>query len=127
MAYAAVHGDVSLDMLDPASLEDANVLAVAQRVEALLDVVEQGDGRGRFPMPGTVTLTTANGKTQSVSFEHVRGHPLNPMDFGEVAAKVRACAQFGLPSWGGVETAIETVSHLDRANSLENFLPPFAD
>jgi len=123
MAFAAVRGGVSLDLLDPASLEDADVAALTQKVEATLDVGNQGDGRGTFPMPGVVTLTRDDGFEVAQPFAAIKGHPSLPMSFDDVADKVRACAAFGLPDWAGVEGAIAAARTLETQPDIGALLP----
>ena len=124
MAYAAVRGNVDLDLLAPEVREDADILALTQRVDAVLDVEKQGDQRGTFPMPGVVTLLTMSGDEVSVPFDRVKGHPSLPMSFDDIAEKARACAAFGLPKWDGVERAISTIRDMTGPFDFSGVLPP---
>jgi 2-methylcitrate dehydratase PrpD len=113
-AWAAVHGDIGFAPLDPASLADGRVRALMPRIEVALEAESQGAGRGRFPMPGILTLETRDGRGLQAVAEFVKGHPRNPMTFDDVADKFRACAAFGRPGWKGGEAVIEFVRNLEQ-------------
>ncbi|MEQ9328908.1 MAG: MmgE/PrpD family protein [Rhodospirillales bacterium] len=123
MAFAAINGNVDLSLLAPEARKDADVLALTQRVDAVLNLESQGSRRGTFPMAGTVTLQTMSGDETVVPFEFVKGHPNRPLSFDEVADKARACAAFGLPDWGGVETAIAAIRQMSGRYNSADMLP----
>lgn len=120
VAYAAVHRKVDLATFQPAGLADGEVRALLPRVETVLDLEGQGEGRGTFPMPGVVTVTDRAGRTAERRVEFVKGHPKNPVTFDEVAEKFRLCAALGLPHWTGADRVIETVAALDRLADAGN-------
>ena len=124
MAFAAVRGAVDLGLLAPEVRKDADILALTQCVEAVLDVDTQGSQRGTFPMAGTVTLLSMSGKETSVPFECIKGHPSNPMSFDDVADKARACAAFGLPEWDGLETSISAIRTMSGPFASADIFPP---
>ncbi len=114
VAYAAAHGGVGLETFQPAGLADCAARRLLPRVEAVLDVSAQGEGRGTFPMPGIVTVRDKAGRSLEKTIVYVKGHPKNPMTFDEVAAKFLLCAQLGRPGWKGADEVIEAVRHIER-------------
>jgi 2-methylcitrate dehydratase PrpD len=114
VAYAAANGAVGVETFQPAGLANAGARALLPRVEALLDLSAQGEGRGTFPMPGIVTIRDKAGRSVEKTVTYVKGHPKNPMTFDDVAAKFRTCAALGRPGWTGADEVIEAVRHLER-------------
>jgi len=112
VAHAVVHGKVGLDSFTEAGREDPQVRALLPRIEIDLDCAEQGTGRGRFPMPGIVTIEGKNRRRVRHTVEFVKGHPKNPMTFDDVAAKFRLCASLGLPGWDP-EPVIDAIRRLE--------------
>jgi 2-methylcitrate dehydratase PrpD len=82
------------------------------RIEVTVETGLQADGRGKFPMPGIVTVTEKNERKTQEAFEYVKGHPNNPMSFDEVAEKFRDCARFGRPDWNNLEEVVQLVAAL---------------
>jgi len=99
VAHAIVNKRVDLDTFSPLGMEDPKVRALLPRIDVDLDISTQGTGRGKFPMPGTVSIHGEDGHSVQRTVEYVRGHPKNPMDFNDVAEKFRICARLGLPGW----------------------------
>ena len=114
VAYAAVHGGAGIETFQPAGLADQAARALLPRIEVDLELEAQGTGRGTFPMPGIVTVKAKDGRSVTKEVVYVKGHPKNPMDFDEVAAKFRACVALGRPGWAGAERAIERVRTLEK-------------
>lgn len=114
VAYAAVHGGAGIETFQPAGLADQAARALLPRIEVDLDLDTQGTGRGTFPMPGIVTVKAKDGRSVTKEVVYVKGHPKNPMDFDEVAAKFRACVALGRPGWAGAERAIEMLRGLEK-------------
>jgi 2-methylcitrate dehydratase PrpD len=113
VAYAAANGGVGLETFQPEGLANAGARALLPRIDAVLDVSAQGEGRGTFPMPGIVTIRAKDGRSARKEVVYVRGHPRNPMNYEEVAAKFRLCAALGRPGWTGAEEVIETIRNLE--------------
>lgn len=91
-AVAAVRGAPALSHLTEEAIRDPAVLAMADRVEPVLD---PGYGRvvGRvMPMPVTVDVHTTDGPTVTERSEVPYGHPGKPLDEDAVESKVRDCA-----------------------------------
>lgn len=94
-AIAAVHGTPGLQHLTDDALRDPRLLAMAARVEPVLDPgYDQVVGRV-IPMPITVDLHTRDGRVVTHHSEVPHGHPGRPLDWDAVEAKVRDCARWG--------------------------------
>lgn len=119
VAYAAVHGKVTPNTFKDAGWMDPEVRKLLPRVEAELDVSQQGEGRGTFPMPGIVTMLDRSGRAVQKTVTYVKGHPKNAMTYEDVAVKFRECARLGRPGWQGAEEVIETVRQLERLQDTE--------
>lgn len=95
VATAATHGSVTLADLSEEAIRDPRVLAMAERVEPVLDPgFESATGR-MIPMPVTVDVHRRDGTVVTRTSVHPLGHPENPLDWAEVEAKVWDCAGFG--------------------------------
>jgi 2-methylcitrate dehydratase PrpD len=113
-AIAAVKGWVTLADLDGAALADPDVLAMAQKVEPVLDDGE-GESVGRvLPMPITVDLHAGGRLVGHATSEYPLGHPRNPLGWEDVVAKLSASAR-----WAGsgvspasVDSIVAAVSEL---------------
>lgn len=111
-AVAAVHGAPSLDHLTEEAIHDPEVLAVAARVEPVLDAgYDQTVGRV-IPMPITVDLHKRDGRVVTHNSEVPYGHPDRPLDWDAVEAKLRRCAAWG--SGAADTTALEALVHSIR-------------
>lgn len=94
-AVAAVRGAPALEHLTEDAIRDPAVLAVAERVEPVLD---PGFDRivGRvIPMPVTVDLRCRDGLTVTTRSDVPSGHPAKPLSWSSVEAKVRSAARWG--------------------------------
>jgi 2-methylcitrate dehydratase PrpD len=114
VAYALVHGGMSLDAVQPIGMNDARVRALMPRIEVDLDVEKQGVGRGTFPMPGVITLELRSGKQITSEVVYVKGHPRNPMSFDDVAEKMRVCSSFTDRDPGRTEELIAAIRDLEN-------------
>jgi 2-methylcitrate dehydratase PrpD len=95
VALAAVRGRVTLAELTDEAIRDPEVLALAQRVEPVLDPgFDRAAGRV-IPMPITVDVHLRDREMRTRRSEFPLGHPGNPMDWPAVAAKVWDCAAWG--------------------------------
>jgi 2-methylcitrate dehydratase PrpD len=95
VALAAVRGRVTLADVTEESVRDQAVLALAQRVEPVLDPgFDRAAGRV-IPMPVTVDVHLRDRDVVTCRSEFPLGHPGNPMDWPAVEAKVWDCAAWG--------------------------------
>ena len=92
VASAIVRRRVGLDEVGAEGLKDADILAMAQRVLPVHDTsAEKSEGRV-LPMPITMQMRLANGKTLSLWKRFPHGHPQNRMQWISVEQKFRECA-----------------------------------
>jgi len=127
VAYAAANRKVGLETFQPSGLSDERARALLPRVETILDLEGQGEGRGVFPMPGVVTVKDRSGRMIERRVEFVKGHPKNPMDFDDVAEKFHACASLGMPGWNGADLlidAVRTIETIEDPGSLLRLCQP---
>lgn len=120
-AVAAVHGTITLQHLTDEGIRDASVLAVAGRVEPVLDPGhEEATGRV-IPMPVTVDLHTRDGRVVSRHSRVPTGHPEVPLDWEAIERKVWACAHWGDTPVDGdrVHAAVDTVRELEHRPPAE--------
>lgn len=113
VATAAVLGDVFLDELSERALHDSRILALAGRVECVLD--PSLDRPGYILTPVVVEVVVRGGTTHRVLVEHVRGHPDEPLTPNELACKFRRCARYAqspLPE-ERIERAIGMLTRLE--------------
>lgn len=113
VAQATVHGKVDLDTFSVQRLRDPAVRALLPRIELDVDFGDRGSGRGKFPMPGVVSIHGRDGRCVQRTVEYIKGHPNNPMSFDEVAEKFRLCSRLGRPGWDP-EPVIEAIRNLEE-------------
>ena len=115
-AIAAVHGSVTLGHVSEAAVRDPAVLAMAARVDPVLDAGhDKAEGRV-IPMPITVDLHTRDGRVVSRTSATPLGHPGRPLSWEQVAAKVAGCLEWGASPVD--QSAVDEV--LARIEKLEN-------
>ena len=122
VATAAVHGNISLPHFNHEAIKDSAVINVMKRVETILDVENQGEGRGNFPMPGVVSIHTRTGEIFEGRVDYVKGHPKNPMSFEDVAEKFRVCAGYGVPDWHQTNGFIEAVQKIEACSDVSHLI-----
>ncbi|MGH3762774.1 MmgE/PrpD family protein [Actinophytocola sp.] len=110
VALTAVRGSVTLAGLIDTAVRDPEILALAARVEPVLDPgFDRAAGRV-IPMPVTVDVHLAGGAVITRRSEFPLGHPENPMGWDAVEAKVWDCA-----AWGSSPADREVVEELVAA------------
>jgi len=90
VAIALVKGDVTLASFDPATLNDPQVLEMAQRVSA---EVRPDWGREKAAA-GMLTLQLADGKTFSAEVSQALGHPDSPLSTEQLVSKFVHCCDY---------------------------------
>jgi 2-methylcitrate dehydratase PrpD len=119
VALAAVRGAVTLADLTDEAIRDPEILALARRVEPVLDPgFDKAAGRV-IPMPITLDVHLRGGEVVTRRSEFPLGHPGNPMDWAAVEAKVWDCAAWGSTpaDRGVVEELVATVRGLEHEKS----------
>ena len=90
VATALVDGSVRLDHFDEASLRREDILALAQRVEAVVDEdIEREWSRNISPTELTIELD--DGTTKRIRVDWPLGHPRRPMSAADFDAKAVDC------------------------------------
>jgi 2-methylcitrate dehydratase PrpD len=93
MATAILKGSVFPDVLNEATLREAEVLKLSRKIA--VEATPQKDEimkREGFP-PDDVDIYTTSGKCYTGCEMFVKGHPQNPMSFEEVVEKFERCAK----------------------------------
>jgi 2-methylcitrate dehydratase PrpD len=86
VATAFIAPEVTLDCFTPATLQDANVRALAQRVTC--EFKEHGIG----PTNGALEIELEDGRRLSAEIPQALGHPSRPLDDERLKAKFIDCA-----------------------------------
>jgi 2-methylcitrate dehydratase PrpD len=95
VGIVAARGGITLGDLTGDAIRDPRVVAMAERVEPVLDPgFESASGRV-IPMPVTVDVHRRDGTVVTRESVHPLGHPDNPLGWSEVEAKVWDCAAWG--------------------------------
>ncbi len=119
-AHALIHGALTLDSFDPASLRAPAALALAARVRFV-----PMDGLPLHAMSGGRTeIRLRDGGDWSCSIEHLRGSPADPLSESELIDKFRDCAARArepLPD-SAVSRLIDVVLRLEDVTDLEGTL-----
>jgi 2-methylcitrate dehydratase PrpD len=87
VAVALVHGDVNLASFEAAMLEDADVLGMAQRVNA----DNRPDWGREHAAAGALTLKLRDGRALHGTVDQARGHPDSPLSAEQLLAKFMHC------------------------------------
>lgn len=118
-AIAAVRGGVTLGDLTEQALADPEVLAMAAKIEPVLDP-ESDVSQGRvLPMPVDVDVYVRGGTKVEARSEFPLGHPHNPMSWEEVSDKLRMAAEWSsVISEKRVGEIIETVASLEKLDDV---------
>jgi 2-methylcitrate dehydratase PrpD len=93
LATALLKGKVSLGDFIPEALGNPEVLAIASRVECLMDEDLNRSSQGRVS-PAIVEIRTKGGQQYSLRVDERKGSPANPLTMEEVQEKYRQCAPF---------------------------------
>jgi 2-methylcitrate dehydratase PrpD len=109
-AIAAVKGRLTLADLEGSSLADPEVLAMAQKIEPVLDDVDDEPMGRVLPMPITVDLYARGRLLGHATSEYPPGHPRNPLGWEDVVTKLRTSAQ-----WAGDRGSHDAVDSIVAA------------
>jgi len=90
VAAALIDGRVGLDHFTDASIRRADILALAQRVEAAVDAGIERDW-GRSISPTELEAEMDDGSTHAVRVDWPLGHPRRPMSTADFDAKAVDC------------------------------------
>jgi len=115
VATALAHGDVTLERFSDAALNDADVLALAQRVEFEIDPAAGPTDA----TAGSIDILLRDGQIIARRIEHPRGHPSRPMSWDELVAKFRMCAAQAhtAPSAAQISRLVGAIQHLETLDN----------
>jgi 2-methylcitrate dehydratase PrpD len=114
-ATTVLHGTITLEHLSDKAIHASEVLAMAQRVEPVLDEDRGGVVGRAIPMPVVVDVHS-RGQVFTSRSDLPLGHPTKPLGWDGIEAKVRDCARTGeAPSDDAVvDELIAAVRDLER-------------
>lgn len=122
LAEAFVLGRISKDAYAPASLRDPTILALADRVEFVVDPTMPGSERFK----GVVIVETADGQRFEEIEEHNRGSAANPMSRGEIEGKFRENVTnvLDMRQADAVIDAVARLETLENVSALTGLMAP---
>ena len=117
-----VKGRVFFEDFLEENIGDQRVLEMASRVIPQIDPVL--DGLGTAASPTVVEVVLSDGKKYSARLDYIKGHPQNPMDFAECAAKFKQCAAFSARTISDekLEEVIDLVNHLEGVEDVRSIV-----
>jgi 2-methylcitrate dehydratase PrpD len=123
VATAALRGDVRLEHMTPAAIQDPQVRALAEKITVEVDA-ELERTYGRVIGPSIVEVKLKNGGTATQRVDLVKGHPRNPMSFDDCAEKFWSCARFAARQLdrGRLETLVERVRRLEDVQDVSELV-----
>ncbi|MBA3325264.1 MAG: MmgE/PrpD family protein [Rhodobacteraceae bacterium] len=116
VAAMAVRRSLTMEHL-LTGLDDADVLAMAQRVMPVDDAEFGGDNRIG---PAKVVVITADGTEHAKSLDYAYGDPRDAMAWDDIAAKFRECLRYRRAPLGDVQTErlIADLRSLERVGDV---------
>ncbi len=123
VAVALMDGDVGLSSFDDAHLNNAELIALTQRVKLHRDA----SANSRYPrgIPNRLVVKLSSGRLLEKEVEFPRGHSGHPMTDGEVERKFRTLVE---PEYGKAraDEALRLCWHLEELNDVASLLNLFA-
>ena len=119
VAAMLCHGEIGVDTFSRENVADGRLLELARRVRY------EPDPNTGFPetFPGSLEVSTTDGRTLSRTVEINRGGPRNPMPEAEILQKFQDNALRTLDAHD-VERVLKTVRHLEETNSPRPLCEP---
>jgi 2-methylcitrate dehydratase PrpD len=127
VANALLKGKVFLDDFTEEAIRDKAVLALARKVEVVVD--EEKDKCPGLVIPVDIEIRMKDGNDYQRSVVYVKGHPSNPLSLEECAQKLRDCAHFSLKPVPEerVEHVIELVKRLETLPDATEVISPLLE
>ena len=122
-ATALLHGTVGLEHFTAEVLQDAEVLAVAQRFSA--SVNEVADPAAFTPQ--TLTAELADGSVLAVRIDQLPGSPSHPLSQAQRQAKVRTCLGSVYADEARADALLDAVAALPQTADAKALLEPITD
>ncbi len=122
VAAALIDGCVQLRHFSDASLQRADLLALARKVEPAVDAGIERDA-GRNVSPVAIAIEMDDGRTFEARVDIPLGHPQRPMSRADMAAKAGDCFEIAarpLPAAGvdRLREVVDGIEHLDDTSRL---------
>jgi 2-methylcitrate dehydratase PrpD len=117
-----VKGRVFFEDFLEENIGDQRVLEMASKIVPQIDPVLEGLGTAASPT--IVEVLLSSGKKYSARIDYIKGHPQNPMDFAECAAKFKQCAAHSVRpiSEDRLEEVIDLVKHLEEVEDVRTIV-----
>jgi 2-methylcitrate dehydratase PrpD len=117
-----VKGRVLFEDFQEDKIGDPRVLQMASKVDPEIDPVL--DRVGTASSPSIVEVVLSDGRKYSARIDHIKGHPQNPMEFDECAAKFKQCAAYSARAISGrqLEECIAMIKHLEEVEDVRSIL-----
>ena len=120
VAHALLHGSVGLHDFGPDRLVEPGVRRLMRRTELAVD--PELDGRYPATWAARVRVEFADGSTREATVDAPKGDPENPVDAGELAAKLRDLTR-GTGYADRADALLQAVAGLERRETMRGFLP----
>lgn len=115
VAVSLLDGAAMLEQFTDARISEAQVMALARRVEVVTDPEMDRLYPGRYA--NKVEILLKDGQRFEARVDFARGSAESPMDFPEVAAKFRSLAACAMTE-GRAGKLVETVENLERLDDI---------
>ncbi|MBI2830918.1 MAG: MmgE/PrpD family protein [Chloroflexi bacterium] len=124
VATALTKRKVFIDDFTEEAIKNEKVLALAQKVEVVVD--EEKDKFVDLTIPVDIRIEMRNGEKYEKDVVYVKGHPSNPLSFEECAQKLRDCARFSVTPIPGthIESIIDLVKRLETLPDVIEVIKP---
>ena len=122
VATAVVRRKIFIDDFTEESINDGEVLRLAQRVSVKVD--PQIDKIPGLTVGSRVELKTRGGNRYSKYLDFVKGHPKNPMTMEECVEKFMKCVSFSAKPLGQkqIEQLIQTIGQLEETKDVRRIV-----
>jgi 2-methylcitrate dehydratase PrpD len=122
---AFVKGKVFIEDFTEDAIKNEEVLSMAQKVEVVVD--PEKDKLESALSPVDIDVETKDRRHYKKSVESVKGHPHDPMSFGELTQKIKDCAAFSArplskESVSKVSQLVENLEEIDDVTMIVNYL-----
>jgi len=115
MAVGVLERKAGIAQFTDRKVRDPKVVELMKRVTLYVD--QELEALGYDQVRSRIRIKLKGGKTVEGRADVARGHPLKPMNWGELGEKFRDCAGLVL-SHESMEDAIELVANLDKHRSI---------
>jgi 2-methylcitrate dehydratase PrpD len=127
VAMALIKGDVFSDILTRESLKDSKIIELARKIKVEGDPEKDKIMEDAGISPADVEIHMVDGEVYSGCEPFVRGHPRNPMSFGEVVEKFWRCVKLSANNLredrlNGFIAQVEKLDEIDDVRNLVAYI-----